>query len=307
MPDPVAVIDCGTNSVRLLVTDGAADLERRTTITRLGGGVDRTGRLDPAGIDRTVEVLAEYRRLVDQHGVDRMRFIATSASRDATNRDEFFSRAEAAVGIEPELLSGDDEAAAAFAGATAGLDPSVGPFCVIDLGGGSTEFAIGATSLDQAMSLDMGSVRFTERYVESDPPQPEELVACLSVAEAHLLDVRLEMPAISDTGTFIGVAGTITTMAAVEIGLITYDPDRIHGFRLTRAAAEDVYRTLVTEPLEDRIHNPGLQAERAEVIVGGSAIVVAIMRFFGIDELVVSERDLLDGLAAELLAPSRPG
>lgn len=301
MSRPVGVVDCGTNSIRLLVTDGASDLERQATITRLGGGVDRTGRLDPAGIDRTVEVLETYRTLLDHHGVDAVRVIATSASRDAANRDEFFTRAETAIGATPELLTGEQEAEAAFCGATADLDASDGPFCVIDLGGGSTEFAIGSTSLDQVLSLDMGSVRFTERYVEHDPPRPEELVACLSVAEAHLTDVVREMPDIAETRTFIGVAGTITTMAAVEIGLITYDPERIHRFELTRPAAEDVYRTLVTEAFDDRVHNPGLQRERAEVIVGGSAIVVAIMRYFGIDPLVVSERDLLDGLAAGLL------
>ena len=147
----------------------------------------------------------------------------------------------------------------------------------------------------------MGSVRFTERYIESDPPRPEELVACLSVAEAHLTDVLRELPDIVETQTFIGVAGTITTVAAVEIGLITYDPDRIHHFELTRAAAEDVYRTLVTEALADRVHNPGLQAERAEVIVGGSAILVAIMRGLSIDRLLISERDILDGVVAGLL------
>jgi exopolyphosphatase / guanosine-5'-triphosphate,3'-diphosphate pyrophosphatase len=302
MADPVAVIDCGTNSIRLLVTDGTVDLERLAEITRLGAGVDRTGRLDPEGIDRTIQVLDAFRSALDHHRVDSIRLIATSASRDAANRDEFFTRAEAAIGAAPELLRGEDEAAAAFAGATAGLDPSLGPFCVIDLGGGSTEFAVGSTSLDQVLSVDMGSVRFTERYVEHDPPRPEELVACLSVAEAHLLDVVREMPAVAEVRTFIGVAGTITTVAAVEIGLATYDPERIHHFELTKAAAEDVYRTLVTEPLADRVHNPGLQAERAEVIVGGSAILVQIMRYFGIDPLLVSERDLLDGLAAELLA-----
>ena len=306
MPEPVAVIDCGTNSTRLLITDGATDLERRAVITRLGGGVDRIGRLDPAGIDRTIEVLGTFRDLFAQHEVERIQAVATSAAREATNRDEFFGRAEAALGVAPEVLSGEDEARAAFAGATAGLDPSDGPFCVIDLGGGSTEFAIGSSTLDQVLSVDMGSVRFTERYVDSDPPAPEELVACLSVAEAHLTDVVRELPDIAATRTFIGVAGTITTMAAVEIGLLTYDPARIHGFLLTKAAAEDVYRTLVTEALEDRVHNPGLQAERAEVIVGGSAITVAIMRYFGIDPLVVSERDLLDGLAAGLLGKVGP-
>lgn len=297
----VATVDCGSNSIRLLVSDGTDTIERLATITRLGGGVDRTGRLDPAGIDRTVEVLSQYRSVLDTHGVDQVRVIATSASRDASNRDEFFERAQAAIGSAPELLSGDDEARLAFRGATSGLDPAQGPFCVIDLGGGSTEFAWGTTELEHQMSTDMGSVRFTERYVEHDPPQPEELVACISVAEAHLSDVTREIPEIYDTRTFIGVAGTITTMAAVEIGLIEYDPERIHRFALTKAAAEDVFRTLVTEPFDDRVHNPGLQRERAEVIVGGASILVAIMRTLRIDPLLVSESDILDGVVAELL------
>jgi len=299
---PVAAVDIGTNSVRLLVHDPErGTLQREARITRLGGGVDRTGRLDPAGIDRTESVLAEYRQFLERHGVEQVRAIATSAARDASNRDEFFTRAESALGVRPELLSGEEEGRLAFAGATTGLDPARGPFCVVDLGGGSTEFAVGTTELEGILSVDMGSVRFTERYVDTDPPEPEELVACLSVAEAHLLDVVRELPDISETATWIGVAGTITTVAAVEIGLATYDPDRIHHFELTKAAAEDVYRTLVTERLEDRVHNPGLQPERAEVIVGGVTILVGIMRFFGIDPLLVSEHDILDGVAASLL------
>lgn len=302
MSQPVAAVDIGTNSVRLLVHDPErGTLQREARITRLGGGVDRTGRLDPAGIDRTESVLAEYRQFLERHGVEQVRAIATSAARDASNRDEFFTRAESALGVRPELLSGEEEGRLAFAGATTGLDPARGPFCVVDLGGGSTEFAVGTTELEGILSVDMGSVRFTERYVDTDPPEPEELVACLSVAEAHLLDVVRELPDISETATWIGVAGTITTVAAVEIGLATYGPDRIHHFELTKAAAEDVYRTLVTEPLEDRVHNPGLQPERAEVIVGGVTILVGIMRFFGIDPLLVSEHDILDGVAASLL------
>jgi exopolyphosphatase / guanosine-5'-triphosphate,3'-diphosphate pyrophosphatase len=307
MTGPIAAVDCGTNSIRLLITDGGRDIERIARITRLGAGTDRTGHLDPAGIDRTIEVLDSYRALLDRHGVEAVRVIATSASRDAANRDEFFDRAGASIGARPELLTGDEEGRLAFRGATSGLDPSRGPFCVIDLGGGSTEFAIGTHDLEGILSVDVGSVRFTERYVEHDPPRPEELVACLSVTEAHLTDVVRELPGIDDTQTFIGVAGTITTVAAVEIGLITYDPERIHHFELTRAAAEDVYRTLVTEPLADRVHNPGLQAERAEVIVGGSAILVGIMRGLGIDPLLVSEHDILDGVVADLAERSAPG
>lgn len=301
MPDPVAAIDCGTNTVRLLITDGERELVRRQTITRLGAGVDRAGRLDDAAVERTVAVLGEYRRLIDEHGVARTRVATTSAARDAANRVEVLARMAEAVGTDPELLSGDEEGRLGFAGATAGLPTGRGLTCVIDVGGGSTEFALGTAELDQVVSVDMGSVRFTERYVEHDPPDPEELVACISVAEAHLTDVVREMPELSEVETWVGVAGTVTTMAAVEIGSALDDRDATHHFELTHAAAEDVFRTLVTEPLVDRIHNPGLHPERAEVIVGGSAIVVAIMRALHIDPLVVSEHDVLDGLAASLL------
>jgi exopolyphosphatase/guanosine-5'-triphosphate,3'-diphosphate pyrophosphatase len=298
-----AAVDCGTNSTRLLVGDGARAVERHTHITRLGADVDRTGRLDAGAVDRTLEVLAGYRDTLTAHGVTRVRAVATSAVRDATDGDAFLDAAESVLGTRPEVLTGTEEGRLAFCGATAGLDADRGPFCVIDVGGGSTELAVGAGGVDpEVLSLDMGSVRFTERFLHGDPPRPEELVAALSVAEAHLDDVARELPAVFDTATWIGVAGTVTTMAAVEIGLDPYDPDAIHGFELTRAAAEDVYRTLVTEPLADRVHNPGLPPDRAEVIVGGCTLVVSILRYFGIDPLVVSEADLLDGIVADLLA-----
>lgn len=301
MAEPVAAIDCGTNTVRLLVTDGTADLARRMDITRLGAGVDRTGRLDDAAVERTLAVLAGHREVLAEHGVTRVRMAATSAARDAANRDEFFGRVEEVLGVVPELLAGEEEGRLAFAGATAGLDPARGPFCVVDIGGGSTEFAVGASELERVMSVEMGSVRFTDRYVENDPPAPEDLVACISVAEAHLADVVREVPELADVQTWIGVAGTITTVAAVEIGSPHDEYGRTHHFELTHAAAEDVFRTLVTEPLADRVHNPGLHPDRAEVIVAGSSILVAIMRTLHIDPLLVSERDILDGLAASLL------
>ncbi|WP_195210292.1 Ppx/GppA phosphatase family protein [Actinomarinicola tropica] len=300
MADLVAAVDCGTNTIRLLISGPDGDVVRRQTITRLGAGVDRTGRLDPAALDRTIAELAEHRRLLDEHGVEAVRVAATSAARSATNRDELLDRAEATLGVRPEILPGDEEGRLSFAGATAGLDPSRGPFCVVDIGGGSTEFAYGTTELERVLSVEMGSVRFTERFVESDPPEPEELVACLSVAEAHLADVQRELPELADVRTWIGVAGTVTTVAAVELGCGVDEPGATHHFELTHDAAEDVFRTLVTEPLEDRRFNPGLHPDRAEVIVGGSAILVAIMRSLHVDPLLVSERDLLDGLAASL-------
>jgi len=304
MPEPVlAAIDCGTNSTRLLVAQGSGDdkvpLARVNTITRLGRGVDATGRLDPAAIERTVDVLRDYQALLDQHGVDRLRVTATSAARDAANRDDFFDAAEAVLGTRPELLSGTEEAELSFLGATADLDPDDGPFLVVDIGGGSTEFIVGTERVEASRSIDIGCVRFLEQYVEHDPPQPEELHACISVTQQWLDDVAQQVP-LREANTFVGLAGTITTMAAVELGLHEWDRDAIHHFRFERPAIEDVFRTLVTEPFEDRKHNPGLEEARADVIVAGACIFVGIVRWLDADVCLVSESDILDGLVASL-------
>ncbi len=302
---PVAAIDCGTNSTRLLITDGNRSLERLMTITRLGGGVDATGYLDGDAIDRTVACLANYRRLLDRHGVEQIRMTATSAARDAANREEFFDKAEATVGARPELLTGLEEGALSFRGATADLSPEQGPFLVVDIGGGSTEFAIGTTECESAVSLDIGCVRLTEKYVHGDPPEPEELLACQSVTELHLDDVVREMPAVADARCFVGLAGTVSAAASVELGLAEYDRDLIHHFVLTKHAVEDVYRTLATESRSERIHNPGLEEARADVIVAGLSILVKIMRYFDLSECLVSESDILDGLAMSLIYDSQ--
>lgn len=301
MSAAVAAIDCGTNSVRLLVQgpDGRA-LERLMRITRLGAGVDRNGRLEAAAIERTLAVLREYRGVIDRHGVERLRVAATSAARDAVNRDDFFDAVAEIVGVRPELLSGDEEGRLSFLGATAELDPARGPFLVVDIGGGSTEFAYGTTACEATISVDMGCVRMTEAYLHHDPPLPEELLAAISVADVHLDDVLRAIPGAAGAATFVGLAGTVTTAAAVEIGLATYDRDRIHHFVLTKDAAEDVFRTLATEPLADRVHNPGLEPARADVIVGGMCVLVAIMRRLGFTECLVSEADILDGLAMSI-------
>jgi exopolyphosphatase / guanosine-5'-triphosphate,3'-diphosphate pyrophosphatase len=298
---PVGAIDCGTHSTRLLIHDDTAPLERLMTITKLGEGVDATGRLSADAIGRTVDCLADYREVMDRHGVERVRITATSAARDAANADEFFDAAEAAVGVRPELLSGLDEGKLSFAGATAELDPADGPFLVFDIGGGSTEFSFGVDECTAAMSLDIGCVRLSEKYIASDPPAPEELVACLSITEAHLDDVGREMPQSFEARTFVGLAGTVSAATMIEIGLPEYDRDRVHHFRLTREAAEDVYRTMVTESRADRAHNPGLEPGRLDTIVAGMCILVRIMRYFGMEEVLVSEADILDGLVFSLL------
>jgi exopolyphosphatase / guanosine-5'-triphosphate,3'-diphosphate pyrophosphatase len=301
MSELVAAIDIGTNSTRLLIGDGERAVERRTTTTRLGAGVDATRRLAPEAIDRTVAALAEYRELLDRHGVTTARAIATSAARDATNAQDFFGPAEAALGFRPELLTGLEEGRLAFRGATLGMDPTDGPFLVVDIGGGSTEFIVGTGEVDGSISVDVGSVRLTEAHLVSDPPLPEELSNAISVVEAHIDDVMREVPAVKGYRRMVGVAGTITTVAAVEIGLQVYDRERLHRFVLTKTAAEDVFRTLATESVEDRKHNPGLNPNRADIIVGGCCVLVAVMRAFGAEELVVSETDILDGVVLDLL------
>ena len=299
---PVAVVDCGTNTTRLLVTDGRGPaFERRAEITRLGRGVDASGRLDPAAVERTLACLRDYREAIDRHSPSEVRVIATSAVRDAANRSEFLGPAESILEAVPEVLSGREEADLAFRGAVSELDPADGPFLVVDIGGGSTELSYGTQHCSDALSLDIGSVRLTEKYIHHDPPQPEELAACLSVTELHLDDAARAIDALGGGCRLVGVAGTITTVAAVELGLATYDRDRVHHFRLSKDAAEDVFRTLATETLADRVHNPGLHPGRADVIVAGVCILVRIMRYFDFDECLVSEADLLDGLALSLL------
>ena len=292
-----AAIDIGTNSVRLLVVEDGRDLERRAVITRLGEGVDRTGELSEAAMERTLATLLDFRDVLDGYGVSAPRVVATSAARDAGNRDTFFSAATDVLGAPPELLAGDEEARLSFEGAVAGLDRDDGPFLVVDIGGGSTELAVGMSTPDGVHSVNVGAVRLTESELHHDPPQPEELANALGVVEDRLDDALRAVPAAGDARTLVGVGGTITSVAAIEIGLPVYERDRVHRFRLSRAAAEDVFRTLATEPLADRKHNPGLHPDRADVIVGGCVVLVGIMRRLHAPELVVCDADLLDALA----------
>ncbi len=305
-----AAIDVGTNSTRLLVADATGSaapldtLERRMTITRLGQGVNANRCLHPDAVSRTLTVLEEYREVLDKLGVDGVRATATSAVRDASNRDDFLAPATELLGTAPEVLTGEEEGRLTFLGATAGLtDPA--PYLVVDIGGGSTEFVLGTTEpagaggvpqVTALMSVDVGCVRLTEAYLHSDPPTPEELSQAVSVVGLHLADVDRLLPAAIDAKTLIGVAGTVTTVAAVELGLPENDSEALHHFRLSHAAAEDVFRTLATEPAEARRHNPGLEPARVDVIVGGAIVLVAIMRHFGCEEMLVSEADILDGL-----------
>jgi exopolyphosphatase/guanosine-5'-triphosphate,3'-diphosphate pyrophosphatase len=294
----VAAVDIGTNSVRLLIADEAGrELLRPMHMTRLGQDVDVTGRLAPEAIARTTHVLEQYRALAAQYAVEKMRAPATSAARDASNSVEFFDAAEQALGVRPELLSGDEEARLSFSGATADVSPDLGPFLIIDLGGGSTELVLGDRQPETLVSLQLGCVRMTERHLKSDPPTPHELEACFA-------DVRRELAAVHDierarARCVIGLAGTVTALAGMALGLTTYDATRTHHSALGLATVEAAFERLSHATLGDR-RQLLTQPQRAEIIVGGAAVLLTLMRHFRIDELLVSEHDILDGLVRSL-------
>jgi len=295
----LAAIDIGTNSVRLLITDSVGnELERLMRMTRLGQGVDVTGELAPEAIARTVAVLSEYASRLRLHGVERVRVAATSAARDARNGADFFDAAERALGTRPELLSGDAEARWSFFGATLGLSLSAAPFLVIDLGGGSTEFVLGTERPESAISLQMGCVRMTERHLQSDPPTPEQLRVCEADVRRELRRVR-EVIDVSKARTVVGLAGTVTALSAMQLGLTEYDASRTHHSRLS-AAQVSVLCTRLTQATV--VERRALLAEpaRAEVIVGGALVLATIMNELGLRELLVIERDIVYGLVASL-------
>jgi exopolyphosphatase/guanosine-5'-triphosphate,3'-diphosphate pyrophosphatase len=282
----VAAVDLGTNSTRLLVADvedgRVEELDRETVITRLGEGVDRRRRLLPEPIARVRNTLTDFRRRADELGAERTLLVATSAVRDAENGEAFLGEIEWSYGFDTELLSGDEEAAMTLRGVAVGRELEPGTL-LLDVGGGSTEL----TLPDFRVSLDVGSARLTERFLTSDPPTSDELAACREAVHAVLPDL--------DVRHAIGVAGTITTIAALELG--AYDRDRVHGYRITREAAERRLEQLAALPLAERRELPGLEPARAPVIVAGAAIVAEALRFFDLDELEVSEHDLLTGAA----------
>jgi exopolyphosphatase/guanosine-5'-triphosphate,3'-diphosphate pyrophosphatase len=296
----VAAIDIGTNSVRLLVL-GAEGEERarEMEITRLGQGVDATGVLHPDAIERTLAVLERYAGIMRRNGVTRVRATATSAARDATNRAEFFRRVETVIGHPPELLSGDDEARLSFFGATSDLHVDLAPFAVFDIGGGSTEFALGESVPSQHVSVNMGGVRITERFLFSDPPSEPELASARAHIRSLLHEVRAAVD-LSSAKTWLGLAGTVTTFAAHAAGLTTYDPSVTHGYHLGREQVRSFTETLSRHSAEER-KALILEPKRAAVVVGGALILDEIVREFDVPVVRTSERDILDGLAASLL------
>jgi exopolyphosphatase/guanosine-5'-triphosphate,3'-diphosphate pyrophosphatase len=306
----VAAIDQGTNSIRLLVLepgrspgDAPTELARDMVITRLGRHVDRTGRLDPEALRRTIDVLGTYSRRARALGAERIRVGATSAIRDAENRGEYATAVRELVGSELEVITGEQEAALSFLGGTHGLDAAEGPFVVQDIGGGSTEFVIGSLpgKAERSISTRMGSVRMTERHLLQDPCTETELEALRADVAGVLDEVEATVP-VADARTFVAVAGTATTVQAIALDLDRYDPDRIHRTWLPRERAEQVRDALASMSNAERAALPVMAPGRGDVIVAGAEILVATMRRFGIERALVSESDILDGLALEMLA-----
>jgi exopolyphosphatase / guanosine-5'-triphosphate,3'-diphosphate pyrophosphatase len=315
MSQRVAAIDCGTNSLRLLIADvdparhTLTDIERRMEITRLGQGVDATGRLAPEALDRTLRMLAEYAGQITAARTTTIRMVATSATRDASNAGDFTRGVREILGVMPEVISGSQEAWLSFTGATAELGAdSAGPallrspYLVVDIGGGSTEFVLGdgsgAGSADglAAISVDIGSVRLTERHLRSDPPSAAQVQAAQADIDLALEEVAGAMP-VGSARTLVGLAGSVTTVTAIGLGLPVYDPQRTHHARLSAEVVHRVTTQLLSQNREERAAIGSLHPGRVDVIGAGALILDQLMQRFGFAEVVTSEHDILDGIA----------
>jgi exopolyphosphatase/guanosine-5'-triphosphate,3'-diphosphate pyrophosphatase len=307
-PGRVAAVDLGTNTIRLLAVEPAArelvELTRDTVITRIGKGVDRTGRLDPEALERTVRVLERYCHRARALHAERIRVAATSAVRDASNREDLEQAVRGAAESDLEVLSGEQEAELTFLGATRGLDRPP-PFLVLDIGGGSTELVIGSDGPEAAVSTQMGSVRLTERHIRSDPPGAGERAALEQAIDDVLEDAERAVP-VGRAKTLVAVAGTSTTVQAIALGLDTYDPEAIHGSELTVEAAGEVLERLASMTTAERAALAVMAPGREDVIVAGAAILVRVMRRWRFDRAVVSERDILDGLVMGMVQSGSP-
>lgn len=301
----VAAIDCGTNSIRLLVADIAngrlQDVDRRMEIVRLGEGVDRTGRLSDAALERTFAAGARYADLIAGLGAERVRFVATSASRDADNADEFTAGVQEVLGVAPEVVTGLVEADLSFVGASRSLPDLPAPALVVDIGGGSTEFVLGAQHAQQAVSVDMGCVRFTERHLRNDPPSGAEVAAIAADADA-LIDRAAEVVDLGRASCLVGLAGTVTTMSALAMDLAAYDSAAIHGSVMSAGQVHTVAERLARASRAERIAMPVMHPGRADVIPAGAVILDRIVAATGVPEVIVSEHDILDGIAWSLVS-----
>ncbi len=302
----VAAIDCGTNSIRMLVadvTDGVlVDVTRRMEIVRLGQDVDRTGRLASEAIERTRLALADYAEQAHRLGADRVRMVATSATRDAANRDDFREMVVATLGAEPEVITGAEEASLSFAGAVHPLTTAVGaepPYLVADIGGGSTELVLGGSSVAASYSMDVGCVRLTERHLTSDPPTAAQVAAAEADILAALDAARASVP-VRTARTFVGLAGSVTTVAAIALDLPRYDPARIHHSRIQAGQVRAVARRLLGMTRAERAALPVMHPGRVDVIGAGALVLRVLVDQVGVAEIVVSEHDILDGIARSI-------
>jgi exopolyphosphatase/guanosine-5'-triphosphate,3'-diphosphate pyrophosphatase len=296
----VAAVDCGTNSIRLLVADvdGASksDVHREMRVVRLGQGVDRTGRLAPEALERTRLALVHYAATCRELGVERTRMVATSATRDASNREDFRAMVLEVLGAEPEVITGDEEAALSFDGATRGLDPADGPFLVMDIGGGSTELVLGTERVEAARSVDVGCVRLTERHLADDPPTVDQVAGAIADIDNALVLVRQSVP-VEQARTAIGLAGSVTTVAALALDLPAYDSEAIHLSRISAAGAQEVSDRLLAMDRDARAALPVMHPGRVDVIGAGALVLAILVDRLGLPEVLVSESDILDGIA----------
>jgi exopolyphosphatase / guanosine-5'-triphosphate,3'-diphosphate pyrophosphatase len=299
----VAAIDVGTNSTRLLVAEeqpgGFRSIERRMTITRLGQGVESRRRLAPDALERTLAIIADYAAACGEYGVERLRVTGTSAVRDAHNRKAFFESVRALTGSEPELLTGAQEARTTFRGTLSDLNET-GPVLVVDIGGGSTELIAGRDEPETLVSLEIGCVRMFEKHLHSDPPTPEELDALKREVTGLLTSARPDV-GVPPGSRLIGVAGTVTQLATLKAGLPVYDPDVTHHAVLSHGDVRMLARRLESLPYEKRARVKGLEKGRVDVIVAGAEILLCVMEVFDSPEVLVSEKDILDGLVLDLL------
>ncbi|WP_067822196.1 Ppx/GppA phosphatase family protein [Actinomadura kijaniata] len=302
----VAAIDCGTNSVRLLIADiegtTLTDVERRMEIVRLGQDVDKTGRLAPEALERTFTAMRGYASLIREHDAGKVRVVATSATRDAANRSDFVNGVVDIFGVVPEVVSGDEEAHLSFLGATrelASLRPAR-PYLVVDIGGGSTEFVLGSSDVEAAISVDIGCVRMTERHLtDGDPPTPDQITAAAADIDEALARVRARVP-VDEARTLVGLAGSVTTVAGIALDLPEYDSARIHLSRITATQVHEATRDLLHATRAERAAIGVMHPGRVDVIGAGALILDRVMREYGFGAVVVSEHDILDGIAWSL-------
>ena len=303
----VAAIDCGTNSIRLLIAEskpggGLVELDRRTEIVRLGQGVDATGEFHPEALRRTFAATESYAKIIQDAGVpaDKIRFVATSASRDARNRDEYFEGVHRRLGVLPDVISGDTEAGLSFTGALTGVQPEGDPVLVMDIGGGSTEFILGSSdgAMNSAISLDIGSVRLTERFLRKNPPAEDDLARAAAHVDGMLDDSGIDFGSV---GTWIGVGGTVTTLAGVYLELEHYDREQVHWSGIPIKDVGALLRRLSSLDVQEIRALPSMHPGRADVITGGALVAARVAERLHVPDLIISETDILDGIALDLL------